>query len=167
MNTTLCVPLPSHLQAGILLDWLAGDQKEISQDHSIDLGLVPPTLLDACQLTREIGIRYIWIDSLCVIQDWSDDWEQEGGIMLRVYQYAYCNIAAHTFSKHRTRFVSYPQSKSFHFTVGQLNLWKFDLDIRPYVRSVEQRRQFCAPKSQSLGQLRTVRLPTCYSFYII
>jgi hypothetical protein len=62
--------------------------------HGIDLTLVPATFLDAFKLTRAIGIRFIWIDSLCIIQNSLDDWEHEAGTMLRVYQNAYCNIAA-------------------------------------------------------------------------
>lgn len=62
--------------------------------HGIDLTLLPATFLDAFKLTRAIGIRYIWIDSLCIIQNSLNDWVHEAGAMLRVYENAYCNIAA-------------------------------------------------------------------------
>lgn len=34
---------------------------------------IPKTFADAIQVTRAIGIRYIWIDSLCIIQDSEED----------------------------------------------------------------------------------------------
>jgi hypothetical protein len=33
------------------------------------------TFLEAIRVTRILGYRYIWIDSLCIIQDSSSDWE--------------------------------------------------------------------------------------------
>ncbi|KAH7204828.1 hypothetical protein DER44DRAFT_624559, partial [Fusarium oxysporum] len=38
---------------------------------------LPQTLRDAVTVTRCIGIRYIWIDSLCIIQHGDDDKKQE------------------------------------------------------------------------------------------
>ncbi|KAF8849450.1 HET-domain-containing protein [Acephala macrosclerotiorum] len=51
------------------------------------------TFKDAFQLTRTLGIRYIWIDSLCIIQDSPEDWLRESNMMLKIYKHAYCNIA--------------------------------------------------------------------------
>ncbi|PMD38524.1 hypothetical protein L207DRAFT_430794, partial [Hyaloscypha variabilis F] len=28
-------------------------------------------------VTRKLGIRYLWIDSLCIFQDFADDWQKE------------------------------------------------------------------------------------------
>jgi hypothetical protein len=49
---------------------------------------------DAINLTRQLGIEYIWIDSLCIIQDSSEDWATESQLMDRVYQHSWCSIAA-------------------------------------------------------------------------
>ena len=55
---------------------------------------LPRTFRDAVQVTRELGIQYLWIDSLCIIQ-WNDkDWEHEAKRMENVYALAYCTIAA-------------------------------------------------------------------------
>ncbi|MCJ1282909.1 hypothetical protein MMC26_002235 [Xylographa opegraphella] len=60
---------------------------------------VPPekltqTFLDAIEVTRRLGIRYVWIDSLCILQDSPEDWNREAALMGKVYKYSYCNIAA-------------------------------------------------------------------------
>ncbi|CZR67421.1 uncharacterized protein PAC_17320 [Phialocephala subalpina] len=52
------------------------------------------TFQDAIIITRFMGIEYIWIDSLCIIQDSAEDWERESLLMRDVYTNSYCNIAA-------------------------------------------------------------------------
>ncbi len=49
---------------------------------------------DAIHVTRFMGIDYIWIDSLCIIQDSPEDWAKESLLMKDVYSNGYCNIAA-------------------------------------------------------------------------
>jgi hypothetical protein len=50
---------------------------------------------DAIALARGIGIYYLWIDSLCIIQDKeSDDWTNESSKMAAVYSNSFLNIAA-------------------------------------------------------------------------
>lgn len=55
---------------------------------------LPPTFRDAVVFTRRLGYRYIWIDSLCIIQDSSADWENEAGKMGPYYQNAIVTISA-------------------------------------------------------------------------
>jgi len=52
------------------------------------------TFKDAVALTRELGEEYIWIDSLCIIQDDPEDWRREASKMSGVYGGSYLNIAA-------------------------------------------------------------------------
>lgn len=59
---------------------------------------LPKTFADAIFTARALGLQYIWIDSLCIIQGESDhlDWISESGKMRSVYGSAYVNIAATT-----------------------------------------------------------------------
>ena len=43
------------------------------------------TSQDAITLTRQLNIQYIWIDSLCVIQDDESDWPTEATKMAGIY----------------------------------------------------------------------------------
>lgn len=54
----------------------------------------PATFRDAINVTRKLGIRYLWIDSLCIIQGDTKDWEIESSRMGEVYRDAYLTIAA-------------------------------------------------------------------------
>ncbi|OCK75717.1 HET-domain-containing protein, partial [Lepidopterella palustris CBS 459.81] len=55
---------------------------------------LPKTFRDAVKATRELGIRYLWIDSICIIQDSQFDWRAESAKMREVYSNALCNLAA-------------------------------------------------------------------------
>ncbi len=55
---------------------------------------LPKTFRDAIVVARRFSIRYLWIDSLCIIQDSPDDWARESVRMHEVYANSACNIAA-------------------------------------------------------------------------
>ncbi|KAF2021234.1 HET-domain-containing protein [Aaosphaeria arxii CBS 175.79] len=63
-------------------------------DGDIKLSDLPKTLSDAVELTRKLGVKYIWIDALCIVQDHREDWIHEAAMMDRVYLQAYLTIAA-------------------------------------------------------------------------
>ena len=55
---------------------------------------LPKTFRDAVMITRDLGIRYLWIDSLCILQDSTEDWEREAAKMATIYEQCYLMIAA-------------------------------------------------------------------------
>lgn len=58
---------------------------------------LPKTFQDALHVTRRLGLRYIWIDSACILQSGPgsvEDWAKEAGMMNKVYQNSFCNISA-------------------------------------------------------------------------
>ncbi|RMJ10266.1 hypothetical protein CDV36_010103 [Fusarium kuroshium] len=66
----------NQLQSGFLLDQLS------------------PTIQDAVAVTKYLGIQFLWVDSMCIIQDDPEDWELESMSVTKVYRNAYCTIAA-------------------------------------------------------------------------
>jgi hypothetical protein len=52
------------------------------------------TFQDAVTIARKLKLRYLWIDSLCIIQDDSSDWERESAKMGEIYRNAFLTIAA-------------------------------------------------------------------------
>lgn len=55
---------------------------------------MPKTFQDAVQVTRRFGFRYIWIDSLCIVQDRTSDWEAEAKKMGGYYYNAILTLVA-------------------------------------------------------------------------
>lgn len=60
----------------------------------IDLSSLPLTFRDAITVTKQLGIRYLWIDSLCILQDLPKDWQAEAACMPNIYRNARAVIAA-------------------------------------------------------------------------
>ena len=55
---------------------------------------LPLTFQDAISFARKLGVKYIWIDSLCIIQDDREDWERESANMAAIYQGLLLALAA-------------------------------------------------------------------------
>ncbi|KIW76494.1 hypothetical protein Z517_11240 [Fonsecaea pedrosoi CBS 271.37] len=55
---------------------------------------LPTTFQHAMQFARELGVRWIWIDALCIIQGDEQDWLHESSQMDKVYAFSHCNISA-------------------------------------------------------------------------
>jgi hypothetical protein len=55
---------------------------------------LPQTIKDAITATKRLGIRYLWVDALCIVQDDHDDWAAEAKRMSNVYKLSLCTIAA-------------------------------------------------------------------------
>ncbi len=66
------------------------------QDHmaSIPWNKLPQTFQDVVELCAQLRVPYVWIDSLCIIQDDPLDWKSEARKMGSVYENAYFTIAA-------------------------------------------------------------------------
>ncbi|KAF2468471.1 HET-domain-containing protein [Lindgomyces ingoldianus] len=62
--------------------------------QSISWESLPKTFQDSILITRILGLKYIWIDSLCIIQDSLQDWEMEAAKMGDIYNNAYLVISA-------------------------------------------------------------------------
>ena len=60
----------------------------------IDHHMLPKTFQDAITITRKLGYRYIWIDSLCIVQDSQHDWQREASLMGEYYGSAHLTISA-------------------------------------------------------------------------
>lgn len=80
--------------------WGGGSSLTVTQDNLDSLSKAIPTerapsnFKDAMIITRQLGLQYLWIDSLCILQDSAIDWEREAAKMSDVYRNATLTIAA-------------------------------------------------------------------------
>jgi hypothetical protein len=98
----LVEPSPGTVAPFIALSYCWGNGNSVTttsttiDDHrdGIVTSRLPQTLQDAVQLTRELGVQYLWIDALCIIQDSAEDWQIESAKMGSIYSDAHVTIAA-------------------------------------------------------------------------
>jgi hypothetical protein len=66
------------------------------QQHGKEISMtaLSRTFQDAVILTRQLGVKYLWIDSLCIVQDSREDWELESIVMNEYYKNTYLTIVA-------------------------------------------------------------------------
>ncbi len=62
--------------------------------EAIDLSDLPKTFRDAVEVARKLEVPYLWIDSLCIVQNSATDWASESSKMNDVYKNSYLNLAA-------------------------------------------------------------------------
>jgi hypothetical protein len=83
----------SHCWGGIKIKKLEKANLE-DMKNAIVMSSLPQTFQDAIRVTRELGQQYLWIDTLCIIQDSDEDWFQESSRMGDIYSNSYCTISA-------------------------------------------------------------------------
>ncbi|EGO56178.1 hypothetical protein NEUTE1DRAFT_122781 [Neurospora tetrasperma FGSC 2508] len=61
--------------------------------HAIPTEAWPKVYKDVVIVCRALGVRYVWIDSLCIVQDDLEDWKVQSSMMQDVYSYGHLNLA--------------------------------------------------------------------------
>lgn len=61
---------------------------------SIPWHTLPRTFQDAAKFALSLGVKYLWIDSMCIIQGDQEDWQREAGKMYAIYKNSYITFAA-------------------------------------------------------------------------
>lgn len=83
----------SHCWGEVLL--IKTEKSNIAKhQNDIPFATLPKNFKDAITVARAIGVQYIWIDSLCIIQDDGPDWEAESSKMASIYRNAHVVLIA-------------------------------------------------------------------------
>ncbi|PVI01068.1 HET-domain-containing protein [Periconia macrospinosa] len=71
------------------------DTAQMFSTQGIHLDTLPKTIQDAITMTRELGVKYVWIDALCIIQEQQDlrDFKAEAPNMGEYYRNAYVTLS--------------------------------------------------------------------------
>jgi hypothetical protein len=122
----LVVPGPSQRGRYVALSHCWGNPSEEEREASctfasnlaqrcegIPVAQLGKTFQDAIAVTRGLGERYLWIDSLCIIQDDKSDWMHESTRMGTVFSSAYCVIAATAAAGTQSGFLRPPPANRF------------------------------------------------------
>lgn len=73
--------------------------------RGIPVDTMPACFQDAIEVVRALGLRYVWIDSLCIIQDDDLDWQKESGSMCDTFGNAYITLGIASTSSCQEKFL--------------------------------------------------------------
>lgn len=107
---------------------------------------LPATIRDAIELARWLGVQYLWVDALFIIQDDTQDWLHESAQMSTVYAQAFLTISASSVDSSRFSFLHQSRRSSEAF---------FRLEKDP---NSEQHQNSAAHSSTTMLAVR--RIPT-------
>lgn len=65
-----------------------------TSDSGLSISELPASLADALDIARRIGLNFVWIDSLCIIQSDAQDKATEISKMAAIYEHAFITISA-------------------------------------------------------------------------
>jgi hypothetical protein len=100
-HTYLCEPTTPVQYAALSYCWGTGGgpsstkRKNLSlRGNKLEVTNLPQTLQDAVFVTRGLGLEYLWIDALCIVQDDNEEWAKEASSMADVYSSAHVVLSA-------------------------------------------------------------------------
>ncbi|KAF7548523.1 hypothetical protein G7046_g8653 [Stylonectria norvegica] len=106
----------------------------------IELHDLDSTFQNAIEVTRHLSLRYIWIDSLCIIQDSVEDWNEQAAQMADIYSQAYVSIATGSSPNPSTSFLGVRD--------GSWKTWRLEL-------ADNNQTEQCWVRRKVLPQLKT------------
>lgn len=112
----------SHCWGGVAINSKTTRENVEAYFISIDIEMIPKTFQESVHITRALGIRYLWIDSLCIIQHDEDDWQREAAKMANVFRSAILTISA-TSAENSAQGcgIAYPVRPSTQFSLPRPN----------------------------------------------
>ena len=136
-------------------------------ENAFPISTLPPKFRHAIDVARWMGVKFIWIDALCVLQDSKTDWLIQANNMGNIYAASYCNIAATNGEKHAGLLGSRPLEIAEPLTVANPRsdeiepsyILGFDdffcsslLDTRLHNRGWVLQERLLAPRTIHFGQ---------------
>lgn len=106
--------------------------------QAIEFAELPRLFQDAILLARGISIDYIWVDSLCIIQDSQEDWQHATSQMIDILKGATFTVAAVNASSPHTSLFDragrrsqqhYPASQNFWRETWRTRAWTFQEEV--------------------------------------
>lgn len=135
--------------------------------EGIDFTKLPKTFQDAVTVARRLEIQFLWIDSLCIIQDDPLDWQREAQEMQSVYSSAYFTIAATAAKDSSSGFLTVEKTSQptavFHPALGLYFSQHID-DFKSYVEEAELNQRGWVLQERALSR-RTLHFSSAQTFW--
>lgn len=105
-----------------------------ARQHTIQISSLPATIRQAIQITKVLGIRYLWVDAICIVQahsfppvyDELEDWRREAPKMGQYYQNSALTIAATASMDSEHGFISERKAQKYPTSQYPIGSWTDD-----------------------------------------
>ncbi|KAF4604255.1 hypothetical protein EYR40_001436 [Pleurotus pulmonarius] len=86
----------SYVWGGVGAEYqsMQGNISQRMAPGGLDESILPATIVDAIELCRRLGERYLWVDALCIIQDSAEDKAIQIGVMELIYGGSFVTVFA-------------------------------------------------------------------------
>ncbi|PVI06739.1 HET-domain-containing protein [Periconia macrospinosa] len=91
----------THCWGGVEIEAKLTAEKLEVYHKNIDVSTLPKTFQEALEITNALQCRYLWIDSLCIVQGDAEDWAKESRKMAAIFKGAQMTISASEASNSR------------------------------------------------------------------
>lgn len=109
--------------------------KHKHETTGIEIHGMPNTFQDAIYVVKKLGLRYLWIDALCIVQDDKDDWEAQAVTMCDVFAHSQITISAAKSSSSADSFLQRSVEETldlhFHSTLDPNILGQYSIRLAP------------------------------------
>lgn len=105
------------------------------RERGIDWIDLPHTYQDAATVCIRLGIDYLWIDALCIVQDDKEDWADQCPQMAQIYRSAYITIAAASSVGCQESFLAAPRQSPIVIETETADGYPSSVYIRRRIRS--------------------------------
>ncbi|KAH6708824.1 heterokaryon incompatibility protein-domain-containing protein [Leptodontidium sp. MPI-SDFR-AT-0119] len=122
-------------------------------EDGIKIEDLPTTFQHAMDFACRLGVRYIWIDSLCILQDSEKDWLYQSARMDQVYNNSLCNISATAASSGSEGIYADRDSKQYWVDTVVLNTGKFQ------EQATNRSQALVKPARQANGNVKSKLIP--------
>ena len=109
---------------------------------------LPKTFQEAIEISRALHLRYLWIDSLCIVQNSESDWAAHVEAMESIYENAHITLAAGASADDDGGFFAVPHDR--HVKPNRLELKFGDQSYNIYVRYCVVHPEAGSPDSKPL-----------------
>lgn len=135
------------------------------REEGLKITGLPLTFRHAIKVIRDLNLKYLWIDSLCIKQGEGGDWEEKFKTMEDVYASAYCTIAAISADDSDAGFLTQRHIGNYIYIQDDLGRQVYiGTDIADFDNEVEKARlntrawviqeRFLSPRTIHFGKIR-------------
>lgn len=139
---------------GTLTDHVTTKENLTKRLQELDVGNLPKVFVDAIRVCKATGVRYLWVDSLCILQNSLEDWERESKLMGNIYAQSTFTIAAHSAQTDQESFLRNSAACFKYVSLQGMDKQLWNVRLQPNF----EREMACASSINSRGWVLQERL---------